>query len=784
MKHFLQNEKLFHKFSTPGSFIKTPRRRLLCLFSCVVFSIVFSFSNAQVKLLPNFFSTSIFSSGLSQQKDIFYSRSEYLGEKNNDSKFESGSATCTSVASGAWNDPATWSCGVVPGPADNVIIAGGTTVTIDAGSPAPTCTDIAINMNGSLVFSAGTTLEVAGHWTNNGTFSAGTGTVRFKGAVNTTIGGSSPTAFNNMIVDKGVDVTSALESNGPGAISNTGALSILNGLFKMTTGTFQFGGNSGPTIPSTGGIWIAGPGASLNSGDYTITNNGLIRISNGTANFGTNSGNSAHTQNNGSFEVSGGIVNIAGGLENTASGAPLTGLTSSGVSISGGIINLCTIGNAAGNTGSFDMSLSSSVNISGGTIIFQNPSTAATPVDLFIIPGGAKSITDGVFQFGANAGTYRINTGIPLYNVTVNANSSVQLVPATSTISNITYTYDLSITNLLTLNGSLQLNDQNLILGSGAPAITGNLGANNGIIVTNGTGELRKILTTSFAYLFPVGTSASEYSPVDLNFTAGSYSANTYVGVRAVNSKHPNNTNTNNYLKRYWNINTNVGNPTYTITANYLATDVVGSVANIAAAQYNNTLPWIKQGPLNATLTTTVVNAPSLVSFSGITLAPPTVNIVDAANNDLPSASICNGSSIVLNTTVSGDPTITYLWSPGNETTSSISVSTAGTYTVTITDGNGFTASDDVAVTVNPVISNNTVLSAQSICTGTTPAALTGSTPTGGDGTYAYLWESSTDNTTFGSASGTNNGSNYTPGALTQTTWYRRTVTSDGCSDI
>ena len=142
------------------------------------------------------------------------------------------------------------------------------------------------------------------------------------------------------------------------------------------------------------------------------------------------------------------------------------------------------------------MSLSSSVNISGGTIIFQNPSTAATPVDLFIIPGGAKSITDGVFQFGANAGTYRINTGIPLYNVTVNANSSVQLVPATSTISNITYTYDLSITNLLTLNGSLQLNDQNLILGSGAPAITGNLGANNGIIVTNGTRELRKILTT------------------------------------------------------------------------------------------------------------------------------------------------------------------------------------------------------------------------------------------------------------------------------------------------
>ena len=70
------------------------------------------------------------------------------------------------------------------------------------------------------------------------------------------------------------------------------------------------------------------------------------------------------------------------------------------------------------------------------------------------------------------------------------------------------------------------------------------------------------------------------------------------------------------------------------------------------------------------------------------------------------------------------------------------------------------------------------------ICAGSTPAGLTGTSPTGGSGTYVYLWESSTTSAVagFATASGTSNTQNYTPGSLTQTTWYRRTVTSGGCS--
>ncbi|WDF59562.1 T9SS sorting signal type C domain-containing protein [Flavobacterium sp. KACC 22758] len=73
----------------------------------------------------------------------------------------------------------------------------------------------------------------------------------------------------------------------------------------------------------------------------------------------------------------------------------------------------------------------------------------------------------------------------------------------------------------------------------------------------------------------------------------------------------------------------------------------------------------------------------------------------------------------------------------------------------------------------------------QSICAGNLPGTITGSIPTG-SGTYSYLWESSTtSNTTgFSAASGTNNGQNYTPGTLTQDTWFRRTAYDGACSSL
>ncbi len=67
----------------------------------------------------------------------------------------------------------------------------------------------------------------------------------------------------------------------------------------------------------------------------------------------------------------------------------------------------------------------------------------------------------------------------------------------------------------------------------------------------------------------------------------------------------------------------------------------------------------------------------------------------------------------------------------------------------------------------------------------TLSGTITGSTPTGGNGIYTYLWESSTTGagSGFSPAPGTNNSKDYIPGSLNQTTWFRRTVTSGGLSN-
>ncbi|GAB3541475.1 hypothetical protein GCM10027443_40810 [Pontibacter brevis] len=118
-------------------------------------------------------------------------------------------------------------------------------------------------------------------------------------------------------------------------------------------------------------------------------------------------------------------------------------------------------------------------------------------------------------------------------------------------------------------------------------------------------------------------------------------------------------------------------------------------------------------------------------------------------------------------------------YTPGNisRTTYYRRVVTAGDCTPNI--------SDVVTIEVNEGILNNTITATQpTVCAGQTTVEFRGSTPTGGTGTYTYLWESSTSGPDIGfnPAPGNNNGINYTSPTLTQTTWFRRTVSSEGCT--
>ena len=164
---------------------------------------------------------------------------------------------------------------------------------------------------------------------------------------------------------------------------------------------------------------------------------------------------------------------------------------------------------------------------------------------------------------------------------------------------------------------------------------------------------------------------------------------------------------------------------------------------------------------------------------------------------------ICNGTSpgtILGSTPTGGNGTYTYSWEISTTSAASgfttLASATLKDYTApnltqttwyrrTVTSG-GCSSASVIQIPVYPAIANNTISSAQTICSGSTPAAFTGTLPTGGTGTYTYLWESSITgaSTGFGTATGTSNSQNYSPSALVQTTWYRRTVITGGCNDI
>ncbi|MCX6325353.1 MAG: hypothetical protein NT144_01685, partial [Bacteroidia bacterium] len=82
-----------------------------------------------------------------------------------------------------------------------------------------------------------------------------------------------------------------------------------------------------------------------------------------------------------------------------------------------------------------------------------------------------------------------------------------------------------------------------------------------------------------------------------------------------------------------------------------------------------------------------------------------------------------------------------------------------------------------------PVITNNTITANRTICSGSTPAKLIGSTPLNGNGIYTFTWQDSSKAHTWTIITGASL-SDYQPAGLTDTTSYRRIVNSSACIDI
>lgn len=172
--------------------------------------------------------------------------------------------------------------------------------------------------------------------------------------------------------------------------------------------------------------------------------------------------------------------------------------------------------------------------------------------------------------------------------------------------------------------------------------------------------------------------------------------------------------------------------------------------------------------------------------------APVTNNVIGSAQT------ICTGqspTSLTGTTPVGGSGVFVYQWQSSSNNSSWTNLSgqtntvlSSGALTTTtyfrrqVNSGACVGVnSNSVQISVLPSVSNNLIGTSQTICSGAVPSGLTGSIPTGGSGSYSYIWESSTNNSTWGSIPGALV-QNYAPPVSTVSLYYRRVVNSGSCT--
>src|SRR5690606_1975203 len=141
--------------------------------------------------------------------------------------------------------------------------------------------------------------------------------------------------------------------------------------------------------------------------------------------------------------------------------------------------------------------------------------------------------------------------------------------------------------------------------------------------------------------------------------------------------------------------------------------------------------------------TVTVTDANACTASANFTVTQPTaLNITPSSQTNV----ACNGGATgaaAINAATGGAGGYTYNWTPGNPTgdgTTSVTGLTAGTWTVTVTDANACTASQNFTVTQTSAINVTAASQTNVSCNGGSNGAASINTPTGGVEPYTYNW--------------------------------------------
>ena len=398
--------------------------------------------------------------------------------------------------------------------------------------------------------------------TQTGTLSTLTGaSIVFQNTTALTIPSGSltltPTELNNITVNTTSSVTMSAGQN----ILLRGSIILGNGAFAIGSGTLSFHLSNTPIV-KTGGTITTTTSSSLAFGSTGNTSGAAFTIPLGTFTTATAA-----------------LLNIIINRDNALQ-------LSQPISLSGTLT--LTKGILDNNNLLFTTS---------GNIPFVRP-----------IGGGTLTIgTTGSITFNTNATSATIPNGlftsapVTISALTMNRAGGVILGDQEINVTGITQL----TTGLLTIvNSDLQI--QSI---GGTPSATK-------MITTSASGNLKRWFTTgaNAAFTFPIGdnTGTAEYSPVTITF--GTNAVAGYVGLKVVNAKHPNNSETNDYLKRYWTYTTSgLTSYTYSATYTYTPADYIGSSENALLQQRWDGSNW-------TSIETSSTNSSTHILSSGATL--------------------------------------------------------------------------------------------------------------------------------------------------------------------
>ena len=219
-----------------------------------------------------------------------------------------------------------------------------------------------------------------------------------------------------------------------------------------------------------------------------------------------------------------------------------------------------------GGTGTFNLN-------SGGTIRICNSNGITASSAAGNIQTAIRSFSPlGNYVYTSATGPQVTGDGLP---------STVNSLTIDNSSNGVTLTNNVSTSTCVLTSGNIKLGDKNLKILSGG-SLTGSFDGTH-MIVTNGTGELQKELTSNSTLTYPVGDNSGNYTPASLNFTSGTYGSNAYAGVKVTNSRLPENNSTVVYLNRYWEVNqSNISNFSCGVNFQYLIADIAGSAPNEA----------------------------------------------------------------------------------------------------------------------------------------------------------------------------------------------------------